>query len=348
MELNKIELINFRNFSKEEFEFHPGLTAIVGENAKGKTNLLEAIHFLTMGSGFRESKEQELVMLGTDESKVYGEFHHKETALRMQIMLRRQDGTIEKIYSVNKARKRFAQYKKEVTKSVLFSPEQIHIMIGSPEDRRQYFDKVLSTQDDEYHKRLINYENALRKRNKILEHHHSDQELLEELAFWNGYLVEQASYITQARIKYVQFLNIHKKIQEREFYIEYVDNPFTLERLDETFEIEKRYRRTVIGPQKDDFVIYQHDLKDKKNLHHFGSRSEQRLAVFWLKLNEIQMYENHFGLKPILLLDDIFSELDRHNQLLVLSVVSSYQTIMTATEIDVLRLRGIDAAVIKL
>ena len=347
MLLKQIILSNFRNFADEKFVFNPFLTIIVGENARGKTNLLESIYLISHGEGFRESREDELIKFEQSSSEVQAVFASGDENFLFQMMIKRTDVGVNKIFSLNKARKKYFQYQKETAKTVLFSPEQIEIMLGPPEKRRRYFDNLLSSFDIVYKKRLTNYENALRKRNKILGSYHNEKDLYEELTFWNAYLTEQASYLIQKRQQYVDFLNQHKRIDSKEFSIEYRKNEFNQKRLEENFELEKRYRKTVIGPQKDDFQISQKN-ESLKNLHHYGSRSEQRLAVIWLKFNEIKYFEEMFESKPLLLLDDIFSELDVKNKKLVIDLVKKYQTIVTTTEIELLELADVPKSIIKL
>ena len=171
--------------------------------------------------------------------------------------------------------------------------------------------------------------------------------MFNELAYWNDYLEKQAGYLTKKRQEYVDFLNEHNNIDNKAFSVKYLKNEFNERRLEENFELEKRYRRTVIGPQKDDFEIYQKN-NSLKNLHHFGSRSEQRLAIFWLKFNEIRLYEVSFKNKPLLLLDDIFSELDIKNKKLIIDLVKKYQTIVTTTEIELLELADMPKSIIRL
>ena len=347
MLLKQIILSNFRNFADEKFVFNPFLTIIVGENARGKTNLLESIYLISHGEGFRESREDELIKFEQSSSEVQAVFASGDENFLFQMMIKRTDVGVNKIFSLNKARKKYFQYQKETAKTVLFSPEQIEIMLGPPEKRRRYFDNLLGAFDIIYKKKLLNYENALRKRNKILGSYKDEKDLYEELTFWNTYLAEQASYLIQKRQEYADFLNIHNRIDSKEFSIEYRKNEFNQKRLEENFELEKRYRKTVIGPQKDDFQISQKN-ESSKNLHHYGSRSEQRLAVFWLKFNEIKFFEEMFKSKPLLLLDDIFSELDLKNRKLIIDLVKKYQTIVTTTEIELLELADVPKSIIKL
>lgn len=347
MQLNKIKLKQFRNFETVSFSFSPGLTVIIGENAMGKTNILEAICFLLVGSGFREHTEDELITVEKNQLEAEGIFTIDSYVLELHIILREKEAVIERIFLVNRSKKKLFQYQRETTRAVLFSPEQIQIITGSPDRRREYLDDIISLYKPEHKKRLFNYTNALRKRNKLLETHTSVQTLKEELTFWNTYLEEQATVITRNRREYIEFLNKHSRIDNKEFRVEYVSNELTAKRLEEVFERERVYRKTFIGPQKDDFRIFLKGEKFEKDLHCFGSRSEQRLGVFWLKMNEIYHHEGQKK-KPILLLDDIFSELDLKNKKLVFHLIKKYQTVLTTTEEELLDISGVEQEIIRL
>lgn len=337
MILKQINFHNFRNFAKAEFNFNPNLTVILGENAKGKTNLIEGIYFLITGIGFRETKEEELIRFGEDNSYVDGELDKGDVIFNFKIVLKKQTEGCQKEFYIERSKKKHFQYAQEQTKVVLFSPEQIDIIIGAPSLRRDYFDKFISTFDFEYKTHLGNFENGLRRRNKILERYKDISNLKEDLEFWNKYLIEQAKYITEKREQYINFLNLHPKLNNKKLSIKYLKNEFTEVRTNESFQDEIRLRKTLIGPQKDDFQIYLYE-SDKKNVHTFGSRSEQRMALFWLKLNEINFFEEKFKISPIILLDDVFSELDSHNKKIVLNLVKKYQTVATTTEKEVIEM----------
>ncbi len=347
MILTSIHLKQFRNFENRAFAIHPFLTIIIGENSRGKTNLLESIFFSISGKGFREWREEELIMWDKANLSVESTWHESESKSVFSIFLTKKSTGIEKKFAVQKVQKSAIQYKEFQTNAVLFAPEHIDIVTGSPDERRSYINSILSAADREYKKRVQNYEHALRKRNKVLEFHKNEAALIEELGFWNTYLEEQAAYITQEREQYVEYLNLHNKVDHKTFAIEYLKNPFTKARLAEVFTEERRWRKTIIGPQKDDFAITIEDSVSK-NVHHYGSRSEQRLAVFWLKLNELRYFEESFKKRPLLLLDDIFSELDIKNKALVLHLIKSYQTILTTTEVELLELSEMPQEIIKL
>lgn len=347
MILKQVYLHNYRNYIKQTVAFHLQLTLVVGENARGKTNLLEAIYITVNGSGFRESKEEELIKWEEPTALVESTWEKEGHDYIFQIQLLKKGDSVEKKYYVNKTAKSHVFYAQQQTRSVLFAPEQIEIITGSPTMRRSYFDRIICGFDLEYRKKLHNYEHALRKRNKILEFHKNQHTLREELSFWDDYLEKHATYITQKRQEYVSFLNNHPHIENKRFEIQYLANEFTFDRLIASHEEEKRWRKTQIGPQKDDFVIFLYDDL-KENVQLFGSRSEQRLAVLWLKLNEVYYIESILQKKPIILLDDIFSELDTKNKKLIFTLIHGYQSVLTTTEAELLDVAGQEKAVVKI
>lgn len=337
MILKQINLFNFRNIKKILFDFSPLLTLIIGSNSKGKTNLLESLYFIITGEGFREEKEEELISFDKEEMSVQAIFLDKEEKRLFQIKLIKKNNIFVKTFFIDKTPKRYFQYRKELLGVVLFTPEQINIITGPPSERRNYFNKQISLYDLEYKKHLNNYENALKKRNKILERYTDTNTLLEELTFWNDYLEKEARYITKKRQLYVDFLNSNQKLDSKMFSIVYEKNEFNKVRLKESFNKEKIIKKTIIGPQKDNFKILINSGDFNKDVNRFGSRSEERLAVFWLKINELKYYEI-LKMRPILLLDDIFSELDEKNQKIIISLINNYQTIATTTETKVEKL----------
>ena len=312
MILKKISLHNFRNFSDLSFDFDENLTIIIGGNSLGKTNLLEAIYFAVLGIGFREEKEDELITINKDESLVESFFDFKKTIFRFLINLKKYQSLVDKNYYINGVKKGHWSYLKEQMNVVLFSPEQVSIVTGAPQLRREYFNKLISSFDYEYKKRLINYNNALRKRNKILEKHNNQVDLDSQLDFWNNYLEKEGDYLTKTRSVYVEFLNNNQKLDSKIFKIDYLKNEFNKNRLEDVREKEKIIRKTIIGPQKDDFIISISDDILTKDVHHFGSRSEQRLAIFWLKMNELKFFEENFQKKRLHLVFLKCVSFDRH------------------------------------
>lgn len=332
MVLQRIVLQNFRNVDGRTVDFSPQLTVILGPNSRGKTNLLESVYVITNGTGFRETKESELLNFNHTQGAVDALFIDNSDKIHTKVILVLREEALTKTYFINAAKRGVRDYLRDQTRSVLFAPQQIEMLTGAPDLRRQYLNRLIGAFDFEYKKRLENYESALRRRNKLLETVHDIFKLKEEIAFWDTCLVENGSYLTKARGEYRDFLNAEPCISEKMFSVSYEKSEMTQELLDAGFDRQMRARRTLIGPQKDDFII----SLDGQNVHKFGSRSEQRLAILWLKLAEIRYSKQQTGQTPILLLDDIFSEFDAMNKKLVLELIRGYQTVATTTEREIL------------
>lgn len=337
MILKSISLSNFRSFSKSTFYFNPFLTIITGKNAVGKTNLLESIYFAFNGKGIKGEKQSELVALKKTRTTVEVICGEEDEKILYRIILEAGE-TTSKIFQVNKAKKTRFDYTNYTPPVVIFAPQLINVIEGSPSRRRRYIDAILSKLNREYKRRLTNFEQGLRKRNKLLEKVYDVSKLTEELVFWDNYLIEQAGYLTRKREELSNYLNEHQKIKTHTFSIKYKKSALTPQALESSFNKQLRYKRTVVGPQRDDFEIYKLSDGEKINVHTFGSRSEERLAMFWLVTNELKLYEERLKKRPILLLDDIFSELDVINKSLILELLKKHQTILTTTEHDILDL----------
>ncbi len=333
MVLSKIILNNFRNFEKKEINLNNSLTLIFGRNSTGKTNLLESINFLLTGEGFRNFKEEELINFDKNFLIVEGFLKTEDNNHTLKIALKKNNNSIEKNFFINNIKKTKNQYLKESLPVVLFSPEQLEIINGSPKKRRQYFDLILSKVDPIYKLKLNNYNQALKKRNKLLEFIQNINRLKDELYFWNKYLIENGSYLIKKRKEYVDYLN-WKKLDSKNFKIQYLDNNISLKIFEKNFNKELQAKKTLYGPQKDDFIIY----LEEKNIGLYGSRSEERLALLWLKLNELNYLENVFKKKPLLLLDDIFSELDDFNKAFIFLLLKNYQVVATYTNKEIIKL----------
>ncbi|MFA6017209.1 MAG: DNA replication and repair protein RecF [Patescibacteria group bacterium] len=341
MILKSISFHNFRNFNKKQFKINPYLTAIFGDNARGKTNLLEGIYFILHGEGFRESREEQLIIFNETNGNVEAKLEDKKTkdinSIRIDLTI--NDLGFNKTYFLEKTKKGRYSYLKNLIPVVLFSPEQIEIIDRTMSIRREYFDKFLSGIDLEYKKRLTNYNQALRKRNKILETGFNSQNLDAELDFWNKLLIDHGSYLITKRRKYIGYLNSNKVIDSKKFEIKYTENEISQRRFTESLQKELLIKRTLVGPHRDEYHIFMNNGSTvKKDIHMYGSRSEQRLGLFWLKINELKYLEDFFNKKPILLLDDIFSELDHNNQKLIFDLIGNYQTVITSTEKELIKL----------
>ena len=341
MILKSISFHNFRNFDKKQYKINPYLTTIFGDNALGKTNLLEGIYFILKGEGFRESKEEQLIIFNEKNGYVDAKIEDKKNKdiSNLRIDLTVNDFGLSKTYFLEKTKKGRHSYLKNLIPVVLFSPEQIEVIDRTMSYRREYFDKFLSGIDSEYKKCLTNYNQALRKRNKILESSFNSQNLDVELDYWNKLLIDNGSYLIMKRREYISFLNSNSIIDSKKFEIKYKENKINQERFTESLQKELLIKRTLVGPHRDEYNIFMIDKSlVKKNIHMYGSRSEQRLSLFWLKINELKYLEDFFKKKPILLLDDIFSELDHNNQKLIFNLIGNYQTVITSTEKELIKL----------
>lgn len=344
MILKKIILKNFRNFTHSTIYFHPFLTIILGPNSIGKTNLLESIYLLSCGKGFVDENQSELINFDKKNLQISAEYG-QESETNIYTIVINHNKNLEKKFAVNRIRKNLNLYLKETTPTVFFTPPLIQIIDGRPGRRRKFFDEILSTLDPVYRRMLIDFETGLKKRNKILELERKDiRTLKDELAFWDEYLIKKADYICRSRQKVCDLINEHKSLEGEIFELIYLKNEMSSKTLEESFDKQLQLHTTPVGPQRDDFKI----LKNNINVHTFGSRSEQRMALFWLILNQINLYKNHLKIRPLLLLDDIFSELDVEHKKIVLTLIRKYQTILTTTESDLAHSISIPHAIINL
>lgn len=307
--LAKINLVNFRNYEKAEFEFSL-VTVVVGENGAGKSNLVEAIYLLATGKSFRAERDNEMVSYGQSFSKVSGQIEGE----KLEVVLNDR-----KKLEVNGVAKRQVDFVGRLP-AVCFSPQDMELVTGSPGGRRRYLDFVISQMDREYRRCLVSYEKGLRQRNKLLEMIREDLAGRNQLFFWDRLLIKDGEYITRKRQEYLDR-------NENAFYDKSVISEARLKQ----YEVEEVAAAvTLVGPHRDDFVI---NLKGR-DVSKFGSRGEQRMAVFGLKEKEIE----YLGGSPLLLLDDIFSELDHKHREEVMNLVEDYggQVIITTTEPNLL------------
>lgn len=329
MILTKLRLQNFRNYKKQEFEFSDKTTLVVGPNTSGKTNLLEGIYLLATGKSFRAGLEQEMIAYDQDLSRVKGRILNKERT-DLEIILTRGEVLGEKVakkkYQVNGVSKRAIDFVGKLL-AVYFGPEDLDLVTNSPSLRRKYLDSVLSQVDREYSRSALSYEKGLRQRNKLLERIREEGASRSQLLFWNQLLIKNGEYITRKREEFIEFVN-SQRFSAFSFQLEYDKSIISPARLEDYAEEEVAAGATLVGPHRDDFSF----KLQKRNLSAFGTRGEQRLAILWLKLCELEFITQAVGERPVLLLDDIFSELDKKHRKLVLEIIPQQQTIITTAE----------------
>lgn len=336
MWFKKITFRHFRSFKNQSFYFNPFLNIILGKNAVGKTNLIEGIMFCLQGEGFREEKEEELIFQGKNSLLVEGELKDEEKSISLKIILIKKNSFSKKEYFVEGKKKRKREYLDHSLPVVVFSPSFLRIIDGEPSLRRNFFDRIISRIDFEYNVRLTNFETALRKRNKILEKEEDIEKIKEELVFWDDYLERQAEYITQKRKELVDFFNNLQPITSRKFFINYKKNEFTKKKASLVFHQEIKQKKTLIGPQKDEFEFFLKEGNLDINLRFYGSRSQQKLVFLWMLVNQNQLFQKKLNKKPIFLLDDVFSEFDISHQKLVFEMIKKQQTFITTTQSEIL------------
>lgn len=328
MEIKKIELKNFRCYPEKEFSFSARTTLITGSNASGKTNLLEAIYLLATGRSFRAEIESEMISHGQEISNIKCLLVSKE---KLEIIL--STGQIlgkrvaKKVYKVNGVNRRMIDFVGNL-KVVYFGPEDLEIIVNSPAIRRDYLDSVLEQTDREYRRASLSYKRGLRQRNKLLEQIRDENKPRSVLFFWDKLLIENGEITTKKREEFLNFVG-----QQPEHFgklnLIYDKSIISPQRLEQYSQQEVAAGMTLVGPHRDDFQV----ILEKRNLHAFGSRGEQRTAVFCLKLAELEFMAQKTGEKPVLLLDDIFSELDHEHRKHLLEVIPRQQTIITTTDL---------------
>lgn len=306
--LSKLTLADFRNYGKKSIAFAPGVTLIVGPNAIGKTNIIEAIYFLATGKSFRAETEQEVVKEGEAVGAIRSE--------NLEIIFDNR-GRFTKIYRVNGVGKRQVDFVGNL-RAVLFCPQDIEIATDSPSTRRKYLDSVLNQIFKDYRVATHIYEKALRQRNRLLWRIREEGLEKSQLEYWNQLLITNGKTIHERRRDYLSYLNLP-----------YDHSVISAERLERYANEEIGAAVTLVGPHRDDFKV----VVRGKNIKSYGSRGEQRLAVFNIKLGELEYVKKVTGVDPVLLLDDIFSELDHENRHKVLEVIPKQQTIMTTTDL---------------
>lgn len=348
MQIKSLALQNFRNFTLQSFAFaHSNL--LFGDNGIGKTSVLEAIYLLASGASFRAGRVEEMIRLEAELGRVQGlvdmegatgvETKEEVEEVKLEVLLTRGEvggrRTQYRLFSVNDVRRRKPDFL-NFFKAVIFRPEDLRLVEGSPARRRSFLDMALSMSSREYELALSRYQQVLTRRNRLLQRVAEGQERAEALGFWNLNLLRNAEIIQAARSKLIDFIS--EVVFPFELGIRYQPSWLTAARQQEYLAKEMIVGHSLIGPHKDDFELLfsetQKGIADLSLLA-YGSRGQQRLGVLWLKIAELQFLTDKIGYQPVLLLDDIFSELDEHSQAMVLSLLGDYQSIISTADKDV-------------
>lgn len=328
MKIQKLALKNFRNFENLELEFSPGQNLIVGANGVGKSNVLEAIYLLASGLSRRADHDEEMIKWGSDYAKIKSQTtdsNDLDLTLSSNV-----EGRLAKIAQVNGVKKPLRQFVQNLY-AVQFGPQDLELVSGPPEPRRRYLNGVLSQLSLGYHQNFFSYEKARHEKNALLEKVSQGLAKAVELDVWNEQILVWGKKVQLEREGYLAFLSQ----TNRDLSFEYRPSLISQERLSQFLPREIAAGTSLIGPHRDDWSV----MTEGRDLAHFGSRGQQRMAVFTLKNREWDFFRQRLKVEPILLLDDIFSELDEKHRGQVLvnfKVNSQTQVIFTATDTGLL------------
>lgn len=348
MRLERITLSNFRSYKKQVFNFGT-TTLVVAPNGAGKTNLLEAIYLLSSGLSRWAGVTEEMISFGAEIGSVRGVVEHNEERNELSVVLSRGvymgKRTPKRRYLVDSvARNRAGMVGKMV--ATMFAPEDMRLVEGSPSRRRNYLDEALSMSHLEYLRALGVYEASLKRRNRLLDAIRDGLARREQLSYWDQSIIKNGNILTDYRRGFFDYLS-SVKTSFGEYGFEYDASTISPTRLAQYSEAEVAVGYTLVGPHKDDFRILStksealnpkqtinssDQIRNGRDLMKYGSRGEQRLAVLFLKVGAMQYSEEKLGVKSILLLDDIFSELDQTHRKEVVKMTLGRQTIVTTSE----------------
>lgn len=350
MQIKRIELKNFRNYEFLELDTSEGAHIISGMNAQGKSNFIEAIYYAAFSRSFRKAREKELLRYGQDHLRIRIDFSSGDREESIAIFL---DKGANKKIQVNGVFVRKLSDLVGKLKIACFTPEDLYLISGSPGDRRRFLNRELSQIYPAYFRNIVDYHLVLNQRNSAIKLYKMKQSDPVSITMWNDKLSELAEKIILKRLLYLERMNLgasslHRKLsgEKENLKIEYrgIFHSKNLEKydkiesgfkriLEENLENDIRYGYTTYGPHKDDFEIFIDDKEARK----FASQGQKKLAALSIKLSQIQMIKNITGTMPIVLLDDVSSELDEKRRLFLLDYIKGFQSFMTTTDIEIFK-----------
>lgn len=334
MWINKIKINNFRNYNKEEIKLEKNINIFYGENAQGKTNIIESIFLCSMGKSFRAKKDREMILLDKEKAIIEVEFEKSDRKGKIKIELSNKKSVYINGIKIKKLSELLG-----TLNVVIFTPDDINILKGGPQNRRRFLDIMISQLKPNYMYNLNLFLKTLEQRNNYLRQIREENKKEELLEIWDEKLAEYAINIYNYRKEFINKINnkiknIHDEITENkeEIEIEYITECINKE---EYLKLLKQRRKldiikgfTTKGIHRDDFVIY----INKKRLDIYGSQGQHRTSILSLKLSELNIIEEEIGEKPVLLLDDFMSELDEKRRSHFLNKIEKTQVIITCTD----------------
>ena len=334
MWIKELEIKNFRNYDYEKINFNKNINVLYGENAQGKTNILESIFICSMGKSFRTNKDKELIKFNKESSFININFENKNREGNIKIELSNK----KQIY-VNKIKQKKLSELLGNINVVMFTPDDIEILKGGPQKRRKFLDIMISQIKPNYMHILSLYLKTLEQRNNYLRQIKFEDKNESLLEIWDEKLVEYGNKIYKYRNDCIEKIFnklkiIHKEITNNkediniEYFSDCKDKKDFLKLLKERRKLDIIKGFTTKGIHRDDFVIY----INEKNVNIYGSQGQHRTAILSLKLSELNIIYDELGEYPILLLDDFMSELDINRRKKLLENINNIQVIITCTE----------------
>ena len=347
MPIKEIGLVSFRNHDTINLEFCPNINVIWGKNGSGKTAILEAIHSLSIGRSFRTNRKKELLKDDMEYFSVTGKFQTADKVQEIQIN-QTNDGARRILIDGNKL-----ESVKELiglNPVVLLSPEEQIITKGTPQDQRNYFNKLFSIVSNQYFTILSDYNRILKQRNKLLDDFNIINEAQTELGIWNERISEIGQKLWKKEEELFKKFSLELKNTVKDF--EDSDFTFSCELVTKIIKSEKEYLeilekrqnkdiylgRTTFGPHTDKINF----IFNKKNIKQYGSQGEHKLALLLIKLAEVKLIRKVTQKDPIILLDDLFAKLDDSRSKQAMAMIDNdLQTIITTTELKIVEDRGV-------
>jgi DNA replication and repair protein RecF len=342
MQINKIKIENFRNYHEEEVSFHEKVNVIIGDNAQGKTNLLESIYVSSLGRSFRTTKEKEMIRFDAPFARITASYLADEQEKKVEIGFSAEG---KKEIKVNNIKVEKMTEMLDHFYVVVFSPEDLKIVKEEPEKRRNFIDRELCKMRISYLSNLVQYKKVLMQRNAYLKSEKKDRQAMR---VWDEALSRYGAQVILQRQTFIDEIDqisksIHNNITQGKEQLEIKYQPNIkpeenasdlvekmLTKLEDSYKNDLYAGNTGTGPHKDDVSI----LIDGIPARQFGSQGQQRTAALSMKLAEIHLIEKEKGEKPILLLDDVLSELDGERQKYLIKTLSESQLFITAAELN--------------
>ncbi len=338
MLIKSLKLKNYRNYDLLDLKFDSNTNILYGDNAQGKTNILEAIYLSGTTKSHRGTKDRDIIQFGYDESHIETIIEKRGINFQIDMHLKKNS---PKGIAIDKVPIRRAGELFGIVHFVFFSPEDLNIIKEGPSGRRRFIDLELSQLDKVYLSNLSNYNRIINQRNSLLKDIYGQKNLMETLDIWDMQLVSYGMKVLERRKEFINQINkiisdIHFKLTGgREHitlsYEESIGNMTLEDALKKHRDRDIRMKSTTVGPHRDDICF---TVDSGLDIRKFGSQGQQRTAALSLKLSEIELVKKVIKDTPILLLDDVLSELDKHRQNYLLDSIHDIQTIITCTGLD--------------